>query len=512
MRISEPQRHHKTKELMTILPCSDPEVAYRVHRLILRPGHICRAVQDSENAKKKSKIATVPKFTTKIHKIIKASLLGKRMISPLVISHQLGIPAEVAAQNLLTIMGLLKELRSLVIDIHGSEHWCFQQTAIPFFPVGWSTFRTTLRSLELRVPVEDLVLILPNPSLDGILPNLDTISLLINRASIATSQGGVILVEKILPFLQSHRRTLRSLTLENDHDMAERINLSPLLLELRLSSLTHFTLVQPFASTLEEADYTGLLRFFHTHSSHLTHFTIATGLPSIFDAASQPYPFFSQECFTTPLPQLEHLAVDYTSPDAHDLEALCDPMIRYIHQFRSTLVSLKLDTYYVWTLEDVRLLVEGFASSARLRRLDILAACFEPELLTVLAANLPHLEVLNISMLCVSPRGRVPFYPFVVVSPDVPLVSASVVVWISVFCFVLFCWRQLAEDSRQFASNMRALSFPQWRLRSLNLQVSGSGPDARTAVYYLKSDLSKSALLEALPNIEVFCGLSRHEY
>ncbi|KAF8170428.1 hypothetical protein BJ912DRAFT_136982 [Pholiota molesta] len=467
---------------------TDPEVAYRVHRLILRPGHICRAVQDSENAKKKSKIATVPKFTTKIHKIIKASLLGKRKESPLVISHQRGVPAEVAAQNLLTIMGLLKELRSLVIDIHGSEHWCFQQTAIPFFPVGWSTFRTTLRSLELRVPVEDLVLILPNPSLDGILPNLDTISLLINRASIATPQGGVILVEKILPFLQSHRRTLRSLTLENDHDMAERINLSPLLLELRLSSLTHFTLVQPFASTLEEADYTGLLRFFHMHSSHLTHFTIATGLPSIFDAASQPYPFFSHECFATPLPQLEHLAVDYTSPDAHDLEALCDPMIRYIHQFKTTLVSLKLDTYYVWTLEDVRLLVEGFASSARLQRLDILAACFEPELLTVLAANLPHLEVLNISMLCVSPRGRVPFYPFVVVSPDVPL------------------------DSRQFASNMRALSFPQWRLRNLNLQVSGSGPDARTAVYYLKSDLSKSALLEALPNVEVFCGLSRHEY
>lgn len=61
---------------------------------------------------------------------------------------------------------------------------------------------------------------------------------------------------------------------------------------------------------------------------------------------------------------------------------------------------------------------------------------------------------------------------------------------------------------------MCALYFPldQWRLRSLNLQVHGSGPDAITAVYYLEKDLCKAALLKALPNVEVFCGLSRNEY
>lgn len=397
---------------MTILPSSDPEVASRVHRLILKPGHICRAVQ--ENAKKKSKIETVPNTTTKIHKIIKASLSGKRMESPLVISRQPEVPAEAAAQNLLSIMGLLKELRSLVIDINTSEHWYFQQIAIPFFSVGWSTFRTSLRSLELRVPVEDLVLVLPDLS-RGILPNLDTISLRIIRASIA-AQEDVIMVETILPFLQSHRLTLRSLTL----DMAERTNLSPLLLELHLSSLTHFRLVQPFIKQ-GEADYTGLQRFFQTHRSHLTHFDIAIGLPSVLDAASQPYPFFSQECFATPLPRLEHLSIDYSFSDAYGGGVLRDSVISYIHQFRSTLVSLKLDYFHCWVLESVKLLVEGFVSSARLRRLDILVVFFEPELLTVLAANLPHLEVLNISMLSISPRGLA---SDPVIGQDVPLVSA----------------------------------------------------------------------------------------
>ncbi|KAF8170430.1 hypothetical protein BJ912DRAFT_861191 [Pholiota molesta] len=369
----------------------------------------------------KSKMETVANFTNKIHKTIKASLLGKIM--------GLEVPAEVAAQNLLTIMGLLKELRSLEVYIHGSEHWYLQQAAIPFFPVGWSTFRTSLRSLELTVPVEDLVVVLPNLS-HGILPNLDTISLRISRASTATQNDDIIMVETILPFLQSHRHTIRSLTFDNNHDMVRRINLSPVLLELHLSSLTHFTLVQPYVFMLGKADYTGLLRFFQTHSSHLTYFAITTGESppfDIFDAAPRrrrKYPFFSQECFATPLPQLEHLAIHYSSADEHEWEAQRNSMIPYIHQFSSTLVSLKLvslDIFYRWTFESVRLLVEGFASTARLRRLDILVACFDPELLTHLAANLPRLEVLNITMWNLSRWGRT---SDPLIGPDVPLVRA----------------------------------------------------------------------------------------
>ncbi|KAF8183452.1 hypothetical protein BJ912DRAFT_1061340 [Pholiota molesta] len=435
----------------------DPAVACRVHGLILSPGSICRAVQENnrravqEDAKKKSKIETVANFTNKIHKIIKASLLGKIM--------GLEVPAEVTAQNLLTIMGLLKELRSLEVYIHGSEHWYLQQAAIPFFPVGWSTFRTNLRSLELTVPVEDLVAVLPNLS-HGILPNLDTISLRISRASTATQNDDIIMVETILPFLQSHRHTIRSLTFDNNHDMVRRINLSPVLLELHLSSLTHFTL---------------------THSSHLTHFAITTGESppfDIFDAAPRrrTYPFFSQECFATPLPQLEHLAIHYSSADEHEWEAQRNSMIPYIQQFRSTLVSLKLvslDIYYRWTFESVRLLVEGFASSARLRRLDILVACFDPELLTILAANLPNLEVLNITTWSLSRWGRT---SDLLMGPDVPLLALGT----------------------------SALSFPQWRLRSLNLHIYGLDPGAINAAYYMERDLCKSALLETLPNVEVF--------
>jgi hypothetical protein len=380
--------------------------------LIFKPGYICRAVQ--ENAKKIAKIETTPNATTKIHKIIKASLSGKRMESPIVISPQPDVSTEAAMRDLLSIMGLLKELRSLLIDVNTSEHWYFQQAAIPFFTTGWSTFRTSLQSLELRVPVEDLTLVLPDLSQD-ILPNLDTVSIWIIRASIAARED-IIMVETILPFLQSHRRTLRSLTL----DVAERTNLSPLLLTLHLPSLTHFKLAQPYFKQ-GEADYTGLTRFFKVHRSHLTHFEIVTGPPTVLDAASRRYPFFSQECFTIPLPRLEHLSIDRAISEAYSGGILRDSVTSYVHQFKSTLVSLKLTGAHSWVLCGVKRLVEGFVSSARLRRLDISVVFFQPELLAVLAANLPHLEVLNISMLNVSPRGEV-FAPHMP-NPHVPVVS-----------------------------------------------------------------------------------------
>lgn len=337
------------------------------------------------------------------------------MESPIVVPPQPEVPTEAAVRDLLTIMGLLNELRGLLIAVNTSEHWYFQQAAIPF-TIGWSTFRTSLRSLELTVPVEDLTLVLPNIS-QGILPNLDTVSIWVIRTSIV-AQEDIIMVETIFPFLQSHRQAFHSLTL----DVAERTNLSPLLLKLHLPFLTHFKLAQPYFKQ-GEADYTGLQRFFKTHRSHLVHFEIAIAPPppTVLDARSHRYPFFSQECFIIPLPRLEHLSIDHGIFDAYIGGILRDSVISNIHQFKSTLVSLKLAGARDWVLSGVKLLVEGFMLSTRLRRLDISVVFFQPELPTVLAANLPSLEVLNISMLNVSPRGEV--FALHMRNPHMPVVS-----------------------------------------------------------------------------------------
>jgi hypothetical protein len=62
----------------------------------------------------------------------------------------------------------------------------------------------------------------------------------------------------------------------------------------------------------------------------------------------------------------------------------------------------------------------------------------------------------------------------------------------------------LIDDFSQLALGTSALSFPQCRLRSLSLQIYGLDPGAINAAYYLERDLCKSALLETLPNVEVF--------
>ncbi|KAF9473911.1 hypothetical protein BDN70DRAFT_997394 [Pholiota conissans] len=453
----------------TLARLTDPEVASRVHKLIFKPGDICRAILAQKNAKRKTIASDTPKNEIKIRSIVKGSLLRQRMETPVDVHPPL-IPADVAVTDILVAMKLLTGLTSLLVDINTSEHWYFHQANIPFFTIGWPTFRTSLQSLELRVPVEDLALILPKETLS----NLEAVSFWVIRASIS-AQEDTIVVETILPFLQSHRLTLRSLTL----DVAERTNLSPLLSELQLPFLTYFKLSQPYFEQ-GVADYTGLQRFFKRHRSSLLRLDIVVGHPSAL-SASQPYPFFSQECFSISLPHLEHLAIDYNFSDLYGGGVLRDAVINYIHRCKSTLTSLTLGSSQTWTLNSAKLLVEGFISTARLRRLEISVVFFESELLTVLAANLPNLEILKISMLNISPQGDE--YNSRIGS-RVPL----------------------------FATEIATLFFPQWRLKNLNLQVTGAGPSAVHAVYYLERDECKAALLMALPNVEVFCGFGREEY
>ncbi|KAF8972211.1 hypothetical protein BDZ97DRAFT_1650235 [Flammula alnicola] len=431
----------------------DPDVALRVRTFIFKPGHICKLLQESTLEKSDAKVSNTLK---KMRRSDGGSSSNSRMRMPIKTPP---MAPEVALSHLVQLMGQMTSLATFQVEIRGEEHWYFQETATTFFALGWSTFGRNLQTLDLRVPLEDMAKVLPDPG-QGTLGNLEMLSLRIIRASLGTNHNEVIL-GTILPFIHAHRQTLRSLTL----DVAEQTNLSPLLLSLGLPSVTHLKLKQPFVSQ-EETDYTGLQRFFKAHRMYLTRFDIE--IISIFTHFPAPYAFFSQECFTVALPRLLHLSIHAH----HFTEEYTGGILPYIHQFKSTLMSLKVYAHH-WSFEDARTLAEGFVSSGRLRELNISVFHFEPELLTILAVNLPNLEVLTLDFHEVLPGGQV--YD-----------SSS------------------RREIPRFCEEMGQLFFPQWRLRSLNIRPLNLGHSERASC--------KAALVEALPNVDVFCGLGRKEY
>lgn len=99
-------------------------------------------------------------------------------------------------------------------------------------------------------------------------------------------------------------------------------------------------------------------------------------------------------------------------------------MLPYIHQFRSTLRSLKV-SHYQWTSESLRILVEGFTPIGILKELEVSILEFDPDLLRTLATNLPNLEVLSLDFQKVLPEGQVESdpsrYPFGKLVPRVSL-------------------------------------------------------------------------------------------
>lgn len=97
-------------------------------------------------------------------------------------------------------------------------------------------------------------------------------------------------------------------------------------------------------------------------------------------------------------------------------------MLPYIHQFNSTLRSLKVD-HYQWTSKRFRVLVEGFTPIGLLKELEVSILEFSSDLLNTLAVNLPNLEVLTLDFQKVLPEGQVESdlsrYPFGKLVPQV---------------------------------------------------------------------------------------------
>lgn len=240
-----------------------------------------------------------------------------------------------------------------------------------------------------------MVSILPDLS-EGIVDNLEEISLDIMRAAPAITQSEVVMLTTIVPFLTAHCHSLRSLTL----DVVERANLSPLLDSVILPKLTKFKLCQPYFRE-EDGDYTGLRQFFENHRLHLQSFKISIGFPAL-DDGSPPYAIFAQRCFLVSLPSLQHLVIRYNFNDHLVSEVARSSIIQYVHLSASMLASLKFSPYLLD--ESAKRLLVGLSSSTSLHTLEISIINLNTELLIVLVDNVPYLQSLRLSYAVLAPR------------------------------------------------------------------------------------------------------------
>jgi hypothetical protein len=300
------------------------------------------------------------------------------------------IAPDQALEQLTVVMENLTSLISLQVEIRGEEHYYMTDSKALIFDFAWPAIASSLRNLELMIPMEDMAIVLPDHR-EITLTRLESLYLRIIRASLTTGEQPILL-DILVPFLTAHSPSLRSLTL----DIAEQTDLSVFLLATHLPQLREFKLKIPLASPTDRR-FTVLQSFFRSHRTQLKTFEIEL-LPT-FAHQFADQAFFDQGHFTTYRPKLQHLSINTPSHNAS--------VSAYILQFRWTLVSLRVHTSHRWSLESLRNMVEAFLPTGTLKRLEVAIFEFSPELLVALAINLPNLDVLSIDIESVIPQGTI---------------------------------------------------------------------------------------------------------
>ncbi|PPQ95216.1 hypothetical protein CVT26_014907 [Gymnopilus dilepis] len=425
----------------------DPKIAPRVRLLTFRPGHLCMTLQAKEEKRAEG---------NSVSRILKRSrILSYHFRNALGFS-RLSMTPDIVKKNLLKIMSSLTSLKSLRIEIRKEEHAYFNHSSEDFLAAGWTTFKDTLTSLFLRVPLEDLTKVLP-PANDT-LTSLKMLSFQIPSVPLGTD-GMAIVKETLVPFINKHYRTLRALEL----DVEEQNSMSPLLRDvIHLPLLSSFKLKLWFLRQ-EQPDIAGLKHFFETHR-HLTALDISVTSSYVYYA--DPFPFFSRDCFRVSLPKLQHLVLDLDRFRVDYREGF----VPFIRRF-DTLHSLAI-VGHMWSFESLRGLIAPSGGFLNLRSLKIAVYLFTPLVLTTLEECLPTLESLCIGFNVIGPEG----------------LSDT-----------------LMEGKPQFVNELDQKAFSSWHLRTLDFdRPLHSSPTVRQKY--------KAALVRALPNVRWFCGLSREEY
>lgn len=396
---------------MTYL-CRDPSLAARVRTFTLKPADLCRMLAEFKPIKYERMVSYM---YAGLRKSIGGSndtgtplpAGGHGQGRKLRVKHAL--PADKAKKHLEKIMHNMTELTSLVVEILTSqEHRAFQGISDSLLQPGWHTFGSNLRSLDLRIPLEDMARVLP-PIQRETLSSLETLAMHIRHAVYTTSDGDILL-NIVLPFLHAQKHNLQSLTL----DVGSQVNVSPFLL-----SMEHFPLmasfhIKQFFSRDGHSDLKGLRHLLQTQRKHLTDLSIDL-VPHSGNLPPASV-FFAQDCFSVSLPNLNRLTINlHQFPFTYKAG-----LIRYIHTFTATLTSLAIDVdQQYWTYENVQTFTEPFREHQRLKELKLSVLDFGPFLLHALAQNLPGLQTLHLSFRYLLPDGYISQHSF-----D-PLVSHS---------------------------------------------------------------------------------------
>lgn len=394
---------------------SDPQVANRVRVLKFMPGHLFKLLKESEEAgdtrestlssvlasaslgsnmgerpsgSNRSRRRHVMKGAASSTQRFSLSTSGTTSRSMGSIIKQPPIAPDDALEQLTAGTEKLTSLITLQVEIRSDEHYYMDDCKALIFDFVWPAIAPSLRNLELKIPMEDMALVLPNYG-EITLVRLESLYLRIIRASLSTAEQPIIL-DVLVPFLTAHRASLHSLTL----DIVEQTDLSVFLLAAHLPQLREFKLKIPLASPTDRR-FTALQSFFRSHRTQLTTFDIE--LVPTFTHRFADQAFFDQDHFTTYRPKLQHLNINTPSHNAS--------MSAYILQFRWTLVSLRVHCLHRWSLESLRTVVEAFLPTGTLKRLDVAVFEFSPELLVALAINLPNLDVLSLDIESVIPQG-----------------------------------------------------------------------------------------------------------
>ncbi|KAF8149884.1 hypothetical protein B0H34DRAFT_165958 [Crassisporium funariophilum] len=426
----------------------DPGIASRVRSFELRPGHLCKLLQEKKTESRQKKLANILRALVGLR--TKEGILVTRARSSIEITHR----------NVIQIMQNLTSVTTLRVGLVPEEYLHFSHAGPSFFADGWRAFGRTLKELHLDVPLEALHIVLPKHGCK--LTSLDTLVVRLFRVYHNLDDDDMINAT-LLPFINLHHEHLVSLSLESP----ESIRLSPLLRNLNpMPLLRSFRVQQSFVS-LDQTDLTGLEQFLRVHRRQLQHLDIA--ILSRYTNYPAPNVFFSQPCFQVSFPALKELSIFL----CHFPTSYTAGIIPHILQFKNTLTSLVITLYQRFSQEEFVLLVSGLAPSDILRELKMDLFAFGSQDICLLAKSFPKLETLTIQ-----------FIGFAT--------NQAVGAWTGLAIFEIFCME------------MRQLSFPQWKLRTLNIpSLALTSRDRQTC---------KAALLSALPNVMTVNGRGREEY
>jgi hypothetical protein len=288
-------------------------------------------------------------------------------------------------RKLVVVVSALTEVTTLHLELNRrlDDH----RHKLSLLRGAWSTFALSLRSLILHVVVEDLADALNHGTV--YLPHLEDLSLRF-RGLYRTSDNGALLQDTLLPFLQTHCASLRSLELVCQTD----VDLTPILMRApHLPSLTSLRIAETFVG-FTQSTFRGHSHFLNLHKNQLRRLVMEFFLSlEWYNPIPTPAEWYAQEWLVMTFPRLE--VVDVGLKPCGTLEAAyTSGAIKHCLRHANTLRSLSLKNVTLNRYHLDSLLSEKHFQF--LNCLNIVMDEFTPSTLQILKDGLPQLRDLHL--------------------------------------------------------------------------------------------------------------------